>query len=218
MTRTPYIVNDVMTRTVVAVELDAPFKEILAAMEKWQVTGVPVLEGEGRVVGVVSEGDLLAKEEFHDVSPGMIEQMRQLDETLKAGAVRARELMSSPAVTIRADATLSQAARTMARNRVKRLPVVDKDGTLQGIISRADLLKVFLRPDDALKAEVRRDVVDQLFPLSRDGIRVEVAEGVVRLSGRVRDTSLVPLAARLAYAVEGVVDVKVALEGPSESG
>ncbi|MFD7611619.1 CBS domain-containing protein [Streptomyces sp. NPDC059828] len=216
MVSTPYTVGDVMTRTVVAVERNAQFKEIVAAMEQWKVTAVPVVEGEGRVVGVVSEADLLPKEEFHDTGPGLIEQMQNLDDTAKAGAVRAGDLMTTPATTIRADATLPQAARTMARQRIKRLPVVDADGTLQGILSRADLLKVFLRPDDDLAAEVRREVVDRLFTVSRHAIRVDVTDGVVTLTGTVRDGTLVPVAERLAHAVEGVVEVNCRLTSPRE--
>ncbi|MFE3493106.1 CBS domain-containing protein [Streptomyces sp. NPDC059175] len=216
MVSTPYTVGDVMTRTVVAVEREAPFKEIVAAMEQWKVTAVPVVEGEGRVVGVVSEADLLPKEEFRDTEPGLIEQMRNLGDTAKAGAVRAGDLMTTPAVTIRADAPLPQAARTMIRQRIKRLPVVDADGTLQGILSRADLLKVFLRPDDDLADEVRREVVDRLFPVSRHGVRVDVTDGVVTLTGTVRDGTLIPVAARLAHAVDGVVEVKCLLTCPQE--
>ncbi|MEU2156055.1 CBS domain-containing protein [Streptomyces sp. NPDC019396] len=217
MVSTPYTVGDVMTRTVVAVERDAPFKEIVAAMEQWKVTAMPVVEGEGRVVGVVSEADLLPKEEFHDRGPGLVEQMRNLDDTAKAGAVRAGDLMTTPAITIRADATLPQAARAMVRQRIKRLPVVDADGTLQGILSRADLLKVFLRPDDDLAAEVRREVVDRLFAVSRQGIRVDVTDGVVTLAGTVRDGTLIPVAERLAHAVEGVVEVNCRLTCPQEA-
>ncbi|WP_345045011.1 CBS domain-containing protein [Streptomyces sannanensis] len=214
MAPTPYTVNDVMTKTVVAVTRDAQFKEIVAAMEQWKVTAMPVLEGEGRVVGVISEADLLTKEEFHDTEPGLIEQMQRLGDTAKAAGVSAEELMTAPAITIHADATLPQAARVMARQQVKRLPVVDAAGNLQGIVSRADLLKVFLRPDDDIAVEIRRDVVDRLFTVSRRGVRVEVTDGVVTLTGSVRDSGLIPVAARLAQTVEGVVGVKCDLTGP----
>lgn len=115
--------------------------------------------------------------------------------------------MTSPAFTVRPDTTLAQAARTMARAKVKRLPVVDALGLLQGVVSRADLLKVFLRTDEEIAEEVRREVVSYLFPAPGSRVRVEVADGVVKLAGQVRDTSLVPVAARLIRAVEGVVDV-----------
>lgn len=211
MSAHPYTVADVMTKQVVAVAPDASFKEIATAMERWKVTALPVVEGEARVVGVVSEADLLPKEEFHDHRPGLVEQLRRLDDTAKAGSVRARDLMTTPAVTIRPDAPLSLAARLMAAHRIKRLPVVDASGTLRGIVSRVDLLKVFLRPDDDLAAEVRAEVVERLFPLSRAEVVVTVTGGIVTLSGPVRDGTLIPVAERLARAVEGVVDVRCRL-------
>ncbi|MEU6982063.1 CBS domain-containing protein [Streptomyces sp. NPDC046324] len=215
MTPQPFTVADVMTKKVVAVRPGAEFKEIVAAMERWKVTAVPVVEGEGRVVGVVSEADLLLKEEFHDHRLGLVEQMRRLGATAKAGSRRAEDLMTSPAVTVAPEASLPQAARLMAARRVKRLPVVDASGTIQGIVSRSDLLKVFLRPDEDLAAEVRHDVVEHLFPLSQHQVDVRVDAGVVTLSGEVRDSALIPLAARLARAVEGVVDVRCELTARS---
>ncbi|MFI5689965.1 CBS domain-containing protein [Streptomyces sp. NPDC051636] len=208
MPGSPHIVSDVMSHTVAAIGREAAFKDIVRMMLDWQVSALPVLEGEGRVVGVVSEADLLPKEEFRDADPDRYTQLRRLDDLAKAGAVTAGELMTSPALTVRADATLSQAARTMARAKVKRLPVVDELGTLQGIVSRADLLKVFLRDDEDIAEEVRREVVSYLFPEPRSAARVVVREGVVQLRGSIPDTSLVPVAARLIRAVEGVVDVE----------
>ncbi|MCK8437252.1 CBS domain-containing protein [Streptomyces sp. D2-8] len=217
MPETPHIVSDVMTQTVVAVGRDAPFKEIVRTMEQWKVSAMPVLEGEGRVIGVVSEADLLAKEEFHDSDPGLVEQRRRLADIAKAGAVTAEELMSTPAITVHPGATLAEAARIMAVKHVKRLPVVDEVDMLQGIVSRADLLKVFLRPDEEIEEEVRRTVVSYLFPGFSHGIHVNVHEGVVTLRGHIRDTSLISVAVRLIRAVEGVVDVDPHLTGESDS-
>ncbi|MFK0157571.1 CBS domain-containing protein [Streptomyces sp. NPDC090499] len=184
----PHTVGDVMTRDPVAVGRDAPFKDVVTLMDRWKVSTLPVLEGGGRVVGVVSEADLA-----------------------RARAVTAGELMNAPAVTVRADATVAEAARVMARRGVKRLPVVDGTGVLRGIVSRSDLLKVFLRADEELTEEVRREVVDRLFPLSADHIRVEVSEGVVTLTGWIDSPEPAPVAERLARAVEGVVDVRCRL-------
>ncbi|GHB31506.1 hypothetical protein GCM10010306_025650 [Streptomyces umbrinus] len=124
MPETPHIVSDVMTLTVVAVGRDAPFKEIVETMGQWRVSAMPVLEGEGRVIGVVSEADLLPKEEFRNSDPSLYEQRRRLSDVAKAGAVTAAELMSTPAITVHPDVTLAQAARIMAVRHVKRLPVV----------------------------------------------------------------------------------------------
>ncbi|MFD5498078.1 CBS domain-containing protein [Streptomyces sp. NPDC001812] len=207
MNGSPYTVSDVMSHTVVAVGRDAPFKEIVRLIEQWKVSALPVLEGEGRVVGVVSEADLLPKQEFRDSDPDRFMQRSRLPDLAKAGALTAGELMSTPAVTVHADASVAQAARIMAQRKVKRLPVVSREGLLEGVVSRVDLLKVFLRTDEELAQEVRREVVAPLFPAPLEPLEVEVLDGVVTLTGRIRDTSLVPVVARAIRAVEGVVDV-----------
>lgn len=207
----PHTVSDVMTHTVVAVGRDAPFKQIVKLLHQWKVSALPVLEGEGRVVGLVSEAELLPKEEFHDSDPDRFTQLSRLPDLAKAGALTAGELMSTPVVTVHAEATVAQAARIMAQRKVKRLPVVDDKGLLVGVVSRVDLLKVFLRTDEELADEVRRQVVEPLFPARRNVVRVEVAEGMVTVTGRIADTSLVPVAARAVRAVEGVVDVEFRL-------
>ncbi|MFF9481541.1 CBS domain-containing protein [Streptomyces sp. NPDC014733] len=209
----PHIVSDVMTRTVVAVRWDARFKEIVRAMDRSKVSALPVLEGDGRVIGVVSAADLLPKEEFHDSAPSLYEQRQRLPDIAKAEAATAEEVMSTPAITVHGDVTLARAARIMAVRHVKRLPVVDDEGVLKGIVSRGDLLKVFLRPDEDIEEEVRRTVVSYLFPAVSHSIHVNVHEGVVALRGRVHDTSLIPAAVRLVRAVEGVVDVIPQLTG-----
>ncbi|MFD9722877.1 CBS domain-containing protein [Streptomyces sp. NPDC059072] len=203
-----YTVSDVMTHTAVAIGREASYKEIVELMHQWKVSAVPVLEGEGRVVGVVSEADLLPKEEFRRTDPVLPDQ---LEEASKAGGVLAEELMSSPAVTVHPDAPLAEAARIMARRQVKRLPVVNEVGMLEGVVSRSDLLKVFLRPDEELEEEIRRAVLAELAP---DGtVDLTVREGVVTLRGPVRDRALVPLLARAIRAVEGVVDVRMESSG-----
>ncbi|WP_330455584.1 CBS domain-containing protein [Streptomyces sp. NBC_00820] len=206
MFSSPHIVSDVMTRTVVSVGRWASFKDIVGMMQERRVSALPVLEGEGRVVGVVSEADLLPTEELRD-SPEKGYALLRPAEVTKAGALTAGDLMSSPAITVPANATLAEAARIMAREKVKRLPVVDEAGLLEGVISRADLLKVFLRDDEDIAEEVRREIVSYLFPLPTSRIHVDVHDGVATLTGRVRDAALVPVAARLVLAVEGVVDV-----------
>ncbi|MFD9635078.1 CBS domain-containing protein [Streptomyces violascens] len=212
MISSPHTVSDVMTHTVVSVGRDAAFKEIVELMRQWRVSSLPVLEGEGRVIGVVSEADLLPKEEFRDSDPSHL-PLHRLSDVAKAGAVTAGELMSTPAVTVHADTTLAQAARIMALRKVKRLPVVDRVGILEGVVSRSDLLKVFLRPDAELAAVVNRTVVAVLFP--DQAVTASVQDGVVTFSGPMRDRTLAPVAVRLAHAVEGVVDVRIDLTAPA---
>ncbi|WP_074995966.1 CBS domain-containing protein [Streptomyces misionensis] len=202
-----------MTRAVVAVGRTARFKDIVERMERWKVSALPVLEGDGRVVGVVSEADLLPKEEFRDSDPDRMTQRRRLADLAKAGAVSAEEVMSTPAVTVHADATLAEAARIMALKRVKRLPVVTPEGVLEGVVSRGDLLKVFLREDAELADEIRRDVLDVLFPAPVEPLHVVVVDGVVTLTGKVPDAARIPLAVRMIRGVEGVVGLDCHLGG-----
>ncbi|MCX4673707.1 CBS domain-containing protein [Streptomyces sp. NBC_01381] len=209
----PYLVGEVMSRPAVAVLQKAGFREIVEAMTRWQVSAVPVLDRERTVVGVVSEADLLPKEEFRNSDPSWRERQARLDDLAKAGASTAEQIMTSPAVTVRARMNLAQAARIMAVNEVKRLPVVDADGRLEGVVSRRDLLKVFLRTDAELADEVREEIGSLLSPgLFPGELWVRVTQGVVTLSGRIRDTSLVPVVSRVVRAVEGVVDVEWALD------
>ncbi|MGW8355579.1 CBS domain-containing protein [Streptomyces wedmorensis] len=208
MTASRYTVSDVMSHTAIAIGRDAPYKEIVALMDRWQVSALPVLEGEGRVIGVVSEADLLLKEEFRTDEP----RPDEFAAASKAGAVRAGELMSSPAVTVHPDATLAEAARIMATRRVKRLPVVDGVGMLEGVVSRSDLLKVFLRTDPEIEEDIRDSVLGR--SAASAGLDVTVVEGVATIRGALPDRSLVPLVARAARAVEGLVDVRMDLGSP----
>ncbi|MHA7961734.1 CBS domain-containing protein [Streptomyces sp. L500] len=208
-------VGDVMTQTVVAVSRTALYKEIVKTLADWKVSAMPVLEGEGRVVGVVSEADLLPKEEFKGRDPSRFEQLRRIDDLVKAGAATAEDLMSTPAITIHANATMAEAARVMARKGVKHLPVVDAEGMLTGIVSRSDLLKVYLRDDEDIAREVRDEVLARLFRNRKPTVEAHVAEGVVTLSGSLDDAALVPLVARLVRAVEGVVNVELQLTAPT---
>ncbi|MEU8687945.1 CBS domain-containing protein [Streptomyces sp. NPDC048665] len=216
METTPHRVSDVMTRAVVAVGRRARFKDMVERMEQWQVSALPVLAGDGRVIGLVSEADLLPKEEFRGSDPDRFTQRRQLADLAKAGAVAAEDLMSTPAVTVHADATLAEAARIMALRHVKRLPVVNAEGMLEGVVSRADLLKVFLRPDNDLADEIRRDIVDVLFPAPVEPVHITVVDGVATLTGRVQDVTDIALAARLVRGVEGLVGVDCRLTAAGE--
>lgn len=204
-------VGDVMTHTVVAVGRGATFKEVAENMHEWRVSAVPVVEADARVIGVVSEADLLAKEEYRDGVPNIGEPRERMEQLAKAGALTAGDLMSSPAVCVHQDAQLTEAARIMARKRVKGLPVVDGVGRLSGFVSRSDLLKVFLRADDDIAGEIQREVIG-LLPDAGPRLRVQVEKGVATVRGELADSSLVPVLARLIRSVEGVVDVDFDLD------
>ncbi|WP_308442055.1 CBS domain-containing protein [Planosporangium flavigriseum] len=205
----PPRVRDVMTNPVVAVRERANYKEIVDALDEFGVSAVPVLDSDDRVVGVVSVADLLPKVEFPDEGPGprLFERLRRRTARAKAAGETAGELMSSPAITTRADTTIVEAARLMEAERVKRLPVVGEEGRLAGIVTRRDLLRVYLRPDADIRADVRGEVLDKALGVGPSEVTVEVDSGVVRLAGKVERRSTAQDAVRLARTVPGVVHV-----------
>ena len=199
-------VRDVMTADVVAVQKTTPYKQVARLMEEQRVNAVPVLTKGHRVVGIVSEADVLRKEErsFRRLGTGL--PLRTRHERAQAEARTAGELMTTPAITIHPDAPLGAAARLMNGRRIRRLPVVDPDGKLIGIISRRDLLSVFLRPDEEIAAEVH-GVLTGVLMAEPDRVTVKVREGVVTLHGVLASEDLIRTAERLASDVEGVVAV-----------
>jgi CBS domain-containing protein len=155
------VVKDVMTTEVIWVEEDTPFAAMAAALRQYRVSAFPVLNVNRQVTGVVSEADLLAKVTLAGGDagmPGMITGILRHGELAKARGVTARDLMTVPAVTVPPAATVEHAARLMYMHRVKRLPVTDADCHLIGIVSRADVLSVFGRSDEAIRADVLADV------------------------------------------------------------
>ncbi|WP_354638293.1 CBS domain-containing protein [Kitasatospora camelliae] len=206
-------VHDVMTQEVVTAHPDTPFKEIAALFHRNDITALPVVDDQRRPVGMVSEADLIRKEAVlpdpEGRSPG-----RWLDarDRARAEAETAGGLMTTPVVTARAGWSVPEAARQMDRHNVKRLPVVDEVGRLVGIVSRRDLLQVFLRHDAAIREEILHDVLGQTLWLAPGDVRVTVDDGVVTLAGRLPRRSLIPVAERLCRAVDGVVAVHQTLD------
>jgi CBS domain-containing protein len=200
-------VADVMTRSIVSVDRHASFKEVVRRMREHRVSGVPVVRDDGRVLGVISTGDLILKEDpALEGNAGLFEGRRNRSDRSKAGGVSADELMTTPPLTIGPEASLGEAARLMHDRLVKRLPVVDPDhGTIVGIVSRSDLLKVFLREDAEIADEIRADVIRRTLWMDDDTIRIIVSDGVVTLDGQVERRSLIALIARLVLSVDGVV-------------
>jgi len=202
-------IKDVMTSDVIAVRADMPFKEIVDILADRGISAVPVVDDEDRVIGVVSEADLLHKTEFagESVASRLLESRRHRTAREKAAGDVAGEVMTAPAVTVTADMSVIEAARMMEEKEIKRLPVVDVQGRVVGIVSRRDLLKVFLQPDPEIRAEVLEQVFRRGMWIDERPLSVEVAEGVVTLGGELDAKSLIPIAVRLTRAVDGVVDV-----------
>ena len=200
-------VRDVMTTRVIAVAEDADFRQIAHVLSTYGVSACPVVSDGGTVVGVVSEADLLSKPADPDFPVGLTRLRWKLEEESKAAAVTADRLMTSPAVTISPDAPVVVAARVMQDRCLKRLPVVDNDNHLIGIISRPDVLSVYDRPDSEICAEVNQAIAGEPRLGSGD-VEVSVAAGVVTLAGSVAEEGVaLELTARLRH-IEGVVAVR----------
>jgi CBS-domain-containing membrane protein len=214
-------VRDVMTTSVITVDRITPYKEIATLLAKHHISSVPVLILGRHVAGLVSEADLLAVEDKRErdarqhAEGGLhLHLTRQ-----KHWGLTAEELMTSPAITIHPDASLPAAARLMNSRHLKRLPVVDPDGTLAGVVSRCDLLSVFLRPDEDIAREVR-DMLAQILLADPGAAIVRVHNGIVTLTGEADlggQGDLIPVAVRLVWDIDGVVDVvnKIGATSPS---
>ncbi|GAA3336529.1 CBS domain-containing protein [Amorphoplanes nipponensis] len=208
-----WTVRDVMTTAVVTVAEHAPYREVVDLLVGNRFSAVPVVDGSRRVTGVVSEADLLRKIEYAGAeAPRLFEGRRRRGERVKATGRTAGDLMSAPPVTVLAGTSLPAAARLMDAEGVKRLPVVDDGGRLVGIVSRGDLLKVHLRPDDEILADVRSGVVRPFLADDADQVQVTVEDGVVVLAGVVDRWSTTDIAERMTRQVAGVVEVVDELE------
>lgn len=183
-------VRDIMTTDVVAVAPHTSYRALAALLHRHRVSGFPVVDGDGIVVGVVSETDLLDPHRGHT------------EETTAAS------LMTCPAVTVSPDVRIAHAARLMYAGTLRRLPVVDRAGRLVGIITRSDLLGAFARPDEQIRREITQDVIADGFFTDPDRLTVTVENGIVTLSGEPGSTALGRNIAASARQVEGVVAVR----------
>ncbi|MFD9354419.1 CBS domain-containing protein [Streptomyces sp. NPDC060031] len=192
-------VADLMTDEVVSVAPGTGFKDVAKLLAQYDISGVPVLDDEDRVVGVVSQTDLLA----HTVSgPHPSEQSGTA-----AGPPTAGEVMSAPAVTVHAEETVADAARLMTRRGIERLPVVDVEDRLVGIATRRDLLRMFLRPDSEIRRRVSDEVLTEVLGVPAGDVDVHVVDGIVTLDGHTERRSQLPALLSLVEQLDGVVAV-----------
>ena len=202
-------VRDVMAPDAVTARTTTTFKELAEIMVRRRISGLPVLSRQGKVVGVVSEADLLMKEEAQQdpgTRPGR--RLHRQAPRAKAAGDTAGDVMTTRPVTIRPDATIAEAARLMDQHHASCLPVVEEDGKLAGTVGRRDLLRVFLRPDSDIRAEIINEVLVRYLGTNPVLVSVDVADGVVTLSGEVGSKSMLRLIFPAIRAVDGVVDVE----------
>jgi CBS domain-containing protein len=215
-------IADVMTKQVRTVESETPLKEVARILAYLGISGLPVVSPEGRVLGIVSEGDLLFKERGTTPSHrggllGLLLDWDQDEAEVKLHARTAGEAMSSPAITIGPKASLTQAASLMLDKHDKRLPVLGEDGTLLGIVSRADLVRAFLRPDSEIEREIREDLILRTLWIAPERVNVTVDHGEVSLRGEVESQADAEVLVKFAQRVPGVVTVLSKLKWPADS-
>jgi CBS domain-containing protein len=203
-------VADLMTQEVVCVRPETTLKEVARLLVDNRISGMPVLDERGRVVGVVSEADILHRESEPLGRDGLL--ARLFDDSIrieaeKAAARTAGEAMTAPAITIEGYRVASAAARTMIDAAVNRLPVVDVHGKLLGIVTRADLVRAFVRSDAEIASEIRKDVLERTLWSGPEEVAVSVENGDVTLTGSLETEDDVALLVNLVARVPGVVGV-----------
>jgi CBS-domain-containing membrane protein len=216
-------VRQVMRPDVLTVSPQTPLKDVAQLLVDRRISGVPVVDDEGHVLGVVSEADFLVKEQGPDQVPHralsrFIGESRETRRALaKVAAVTAGEAMTSPAVTVEPWTSIPQAAAKMTSLGVNRLPVVD-DGRLVGIVTRADLVRSYVRSDDDLARTIRFEVIRQMLWLDPASFTIEVRDGVASISGSVDRRSTADMIARSIAMIPGIVDVDASVRWRIEDG
>jgi CBS domain-containing protein len=201
-------VRDVMATRAVVVRKTASFKEMIVRMRKSRVGAFPVVDDDGRVIGVVSEADLLAKEADLATGQGPLANVLRFGDQQKAAGVTAAELMTSPPVTVSPDTPLAEAARLMRDHQVKRLPVINATGRLIGIVTRGDVLSVFARPDAAIQREAAEEMVAESFVADSRRLGVTVHDGIVTLTGHPETQQAARDLVEAVRRIDGVIAVR----------
>jgi CBS domain-containing protein len=210
-------IEEVMTRDVLTVTPELPLRDVAQLLTHNHVSGVPVCSQGGRVLGVVSEADILRREQgFPPALGGRLAWLfRRLDDELtKLGALTAGDAMTAPALTVSPTQRIADAARLMVTNRINRLPVV-AHGRLVGIVSRADLVRAFQRSDAEIEREIREDVLLRIMLVSPEEFELAVEGGVVTISGGVSTRFDAEILERCLWRVPGVVEVHAELHDRS---
>jgi CBS domain-containing protein len=210
-------VQEIMTTRVIWVSKDATFREMTVALREHRVSAFPVVDDDHKVIGVVSEADLLTKEAL-DGEPGVLTGILHRRDQVKARGIIAGDLMTATVVTVRPQDTVEHAAKLMYDRRVKRLPVTDADGHLVGIISRADVLSVFDRTDSQIHNEITEEVLLGGVLMDLLAFNVTVKDGIVTLSGRPETSETGQEIVRQIWHLQGVVAVRDRLDYPVVAG
>ena len=206
-------VAELMTQSPAVVTDEVPFKQVAELFAGNSFSALPVVDDDGRPIGVVTKSDLLFKGGHPDADAEhhLFEGKARRGELRKAAALLVRDLMSSPALTIRGTDSVTIAALRMTEQRVNQLPVVDGEGRLVGIITRGDVLKTYLRSDSEIEDEVRLEVLGHIVPAPREAVTVSVSGGVVKLVGVVEMLSDLETIVAVTRRLSGVVSLDAQL-------
>jgi len=211
-------VKDVMSTHVIAVREFASFKEIATRLREQRVSAFPVIDLDNKVIGMVSEADLLPKEALEGTVPSVLHSLGRSREQSRITAVTAADLMTKPPVTIGPDEPVTRAARLMYTRRVKRLPVTNGDGRLIGIVTRSDVLSVYSRPDAEIQREITQDLILGTLLCDPDKFAVTVKDGIVTVEGTPETAVIGRDIIDSTSHVEGVVAVRDRLSYPPSPG
>jgi CBS domain-containing protein len=211
-------IQDVMTKDVVTVEPASSLKEVATLLVEHRVSGLPVVDSDGTVLGVISEADILFKECGEQGPQGVLAWLLEPGGPDKLDATSVRQAMTVPARTITPERPVAEAAKRMLEEGVNRFPVVDDDGALVGIVTRADLVRAFVRTDQAIAEEIREDVVLKTLWIAPEALDISVHEGRVRLGGSVESKSDAELIEAFTRRVPGTVSVENDLTWLEENG
>jgi CBS domain-containing protein len=201
-----YQVRDVMTAHPNTVTLDTPLKKVADILVKEGIGGVPVLTPEGQIAGVITESDLLGKEQLQHDPDGRHSMHLSYRTHGIVTAETAGELMDRRVVTAPTGTSVAEAARLMNNHQSRFLLVTGEDGRLLGVVTARDLLRVLLRPDTAIKAEITRDILLDYLGTNPVLVQVDVTDGVVRLTGEVERKSMLDTVLPAVRSVDGVID------------
>jgi CBS domain-containing protein len=206
-------VGEVMTPDVIQACQETPFKDVAQLLARHRISGLPVVDADDKVLGVISETDLVRRQAAQARrAQGIRSRLPALRRKARVAAAKARaitagQLMSTPAITVHPEQRVADAARVMERHHIERLPVVDEEDRLIGIATRRDLLRVFLRTDEEIRQEIIDEVLTNAMCLPPRTVMVSVHDGTATLEGRLERRSDIPVAVQLAWRVDGVVGV-----------
>lgn len=202
-------VASVMTTQVTTAKPDTPFKDVVSTMSEQDISVVAVVDGDGRQIGVVSEADALAKQEFHGGHDELPHHDRAgRDRWYRSLARTAGELMTSPVRTVRADEPVSAAAHHLTKENVRRLFVLDQDGRLAGVVSRRDLLKVYPHTDEEIRADIEAVLAAPAVDVPPGTVGVAVVNGMATVDGVLTSRQKMEAVSRVVLATPGVVGVR----------